>query len=1002
MPSNSSNNVTLSPTTIDLVHPSTNPSLTHAPSLYPTPSPSNVPSVTQMPSLFPTRVPSIAPSVTHTPSLKPSSVPSIEPSANPTLSHVPSPNPSHCYDLPDWTDSQGDGCDWYGAQDDRCERYGTQYKKDGYTASLACCVCNNGGFYLSDRLAPSHSPTIERPTVCYDNMQFRDSNGFTCLDYERNVDDDDAFLQGLTKCDLYDEGANENCCFCGGGFREPYVPSAAPNGNLLNTMPPTGGLGDQNDTLGCLDVFEWTDALGESCESFYNDDNGTRCDRYGEGYMKHGYVANNACCNCRGGLNASRAIYIPPTPKPRPVNPLTEDPNGELCIDTPNWRDKSGKYSCDRYDFKSNDVDTFTCDQYGHIRGENSKTASESCCICGGGYNGSLIGRTFRVTFPDDAEAMYTLYTNHSAKNGSVYQLVHDLSNNTGFHMYEVDLSSESNSLNNSYSACLYDLIFGFTDICIGPFWNTADYDFDTISKVLFTDDFYLVVPSVEQDFLSILYTPFQSFRFSAWLAVFLVTGYVAFAMNIIRNNGLCLTKRACYFRCGDACFHAWKSLAGGDLSNAKDDDEASGGEKIIVQLFPLVILTAYTATSAAFLVNFVEEKYVSLEDVISKNATICLHKRIESSFTKHHAQASDLVKSTFYTTDQLLDEIDESCDVALVSIDSFKKVCAERKLNGVKMLKDEIIMSLDNILPVRELLDDWATAFLAELDKMILSGEYNDLHRYYLDREDLSNDCFDSAESELVQLGYVHLAAPLVLTSILTTVGLFVFLSDRKKSLALRKALSSTVGIQMHDKLNDEMHQLRIDGMSPASIVRELASCNVSSEELKHAMNLLPDATMLKDLLYNHQCSSYRRDYNVLSTLTISELCEVYDRHIHRDNEVKSKNYSCDLDDVPQESSRESSNLFITSKFIESSLVEVLNDGIDPKSHLIEFILDDKDLRRAALLASFQNSANVLNGRTRNLTQIFDNDQDLEEDNDDLTSHMIVRSLFLARSASS
>jgi len=359
-------------------------------------------------------------------------------------------------------------------------------------------------------------------------------------------------------------------------------------------------------------------------------------------------------------------------------------------------------------------------------------------------------------------------------------------------------------------------------------------------------------------------------------------------------------------------------------------------------------------------------------------------------------------VISTSYTTDQLLDEVDGTCDVALVSIDSFKKACTERELNDVKMLKDEIILSLDNVLPVRELLDDWAAALLTEVDKMILAGEYNDLHRLYLDREDFSNDCFDSAESELVQLTYVHLTAPLVLTSILTTVGLIVFFSDRKKSLALRKALSSTVGIQMHDKLSDEMHRLRIDGMSPASIVRELASCNVSSEELKHAMNLLPDATMLRDLLYNHQCSSYRRDYNVLNTLTISQLCEIYDKHIYRDDNLKSRTYYNDTDDGSQEFSCEPSDLFITSKFIQSSLVEVLNDEIDPKSHLIEIILDNKDLRRAALLRSFQNSANVLNGGTRNLTQTFDNDQDLEEDNGDLNSHMIVRSLFLAKSASS
>ena len=146
---------------------------------------------------------------------------------------LPSLSPTACYDVTGWVDSQGDDCNWYDQtttnvdpshqqEQSFCELYGLEFKSRGHTAITACCVC--GGGYVSavqPSAFPTGLPTFQPTEVrdCVDDASFRDEFGFTCKDYDRDLDDDFEFVNGGTRCDLIgkETGAVEMCCACGGG-----------------------------------------------------------------------------------------------------------------------------------------------------------------------------------------------------------------------------------------------------------------------------------------------------------------------------------------------------------------------------------------------------------------------------------------------------------------------------------------------------------------------------------------------------------------------------------------------------------------------------------------------------------------------------------------------------------------------------------------------------------------------------------------------------------------
>ena len=106
----------------------------------------------------------------------------------------------------------------------------------------------------------------------------------------------------------------------------------------------------------CTDSpLDWHDIDGPTytCSWYAHDFN---CESYGNSYTNLGKTANQACCVCGGGVTST----------------CTDSPSGWYDIDGPS-------YSCSWY------AQGFNCESYGNSYVNFGKTASQACCVCGGG-----------------------------------------------------------------------------------------------------------------------------------------------------------------------------------------------------------------------------------------------------------------------------------------------------------------------------------------------------------------------------------------------------------------------------------------------------------------------------------------------------------------------------------------------------------------------------------------------------------------------------------------
>ena len=168
----------------------------------------------------------------------------------------------------------------------------------------------------------------------------------------------------------------------------------------------------------------------------------------------------------------------------------------------PEFNSSSSVASCLDYLHWStvNDMDCGTfqanpenCARYGYLNDLYSSddvimyNANHSCCACGGGYTGDLIGDDFVVGLTDGVAPFFTQYENPAhddghQKDGSIFQFMLSVSESLGIGLYAVKNYSDAsdNFLNagsdgglkgdvyRSFQRCLFDLNAGDLDACVG------------------------------------------------------------------------------------------------------------------------------------------------------------------------------------------------------------------------------------------------------------------------------------------------------------------------------------------------------------------------------------------------------------------------------------------------------------------------------------------------------------------------------------------------------
>ena len=268
---------------------------------------------------------------------RPTGTPTQTPTASPTISAAPT---GLCFDAPNWSDIYGDGCDWYS--ETTCSIYGNGYAgASGLTANDACCVCGGGN---GDGSFPTESPTISSsPTVqCFDTANWVDSWGDGCSWYSSEE-----------VCETYGgdayagpsgQNAQQACCSCGGGnsgnedspqytcsdfagFEDAWGDTCSwyiGNEQFCQSFENSQGLtaSDACCTCGggetvevieeeqgdqCEDYSDFADFGGDKCDWYESE---YYCDLYGSYVNNDGITANEACCQCGGGLISSAGEAI--------------------------------------------------------------------------------------------------------------------------------------------------------------------------------------------------------------------------------------------------------------------------------------------------------------------------------------------------------------------------------------------------------------------------------------------------------------------------------------------------------------------------------------------------------------------------------------------------------------------------------------------------------------------------------------------------------------------
>ena len=341
--------------------------------------------------------------------------------------------------------------------------------------------------------------------------------------------------------------------------------------------------------------------------------------------------------------------------------------------------------------------------------------------------------------------------------------------------------------------------------------------------------------------------------------------------------------------------------------------------EKITVAgfvIFSLIVLTAYTATSAAFLVS-IGNGYQSIDDMISssKKINVCIPKSLEGRFIEENPQASSVLTGMDMSAESLLREVGGECKGVIISADAF--VYLQQKdedlCRGVKILLSKILLTIENVIPTYELLGDIGQELIRKTNVLIEEGVYTEWHSIYTERFEKINyeikynnrsrmlrggkgkgsasaaggqnvanhaigSCGSSDEIDLdkFQLSDIHLLMPISLSLTCSTVGLVIFLVNRAKKSAAVQSTAAAV-ITLNEKNEERLLRQGLRKMSAYSLIDMLETeKSVSAADIEAAMNLLPEKDKLIDLAFLVKCTENRRDYYTIMELSVSELCKV------------------------------------------------------------------------------------------------------------------------------
>ena len=461
----------------------------------------------------------------------------------------------------------------------------------------------------------------------------------------------------------------------------------------------------------------------------------------------------------------------------------------------------------------------------------------------------------------------------------------------------------------------------------------------------------------------------------------------MAMVFNIIQKGGICISGKGGFCRFGSSIYYCLQSFTSGSVEN----DVEKMAERVVAvgfSVFGLVILTAYTATTAAFLVTGISG-FQSLDDVIKAEASICITNRIYEIALMSIPEAMPFILEKNYNTSTLLNAIGSGeCDTVILPIDSYDyAVTVDNNLcEGLNFLRDKVIMNADVVVAINPRLGTWGDMLLESINEWITNGLYDQWHVYYQSQgnnnysKDKSKRLLKGAVSggaiaassssskqgiirrdicgeveeinlETAQLTLNHLIFPIFFSFVCTTVGLVLFYCNRKRTIPLKEKIGRAAGKSLLSEEEEEyllLHNLH--GQDPLDLYRELQSFGVEAKYLKEALNELPDKSKLVEILFDKKCKVATHEFKKICELDTFELCQFLDwfENIYenaRENTEVKRGLSAAVATAATDAVRAATDL------IKPNIgLLALNNSEDPKKDLVRHIMMDKNMRRTAL----------------------------------------------------
>jgi len=422
-------------------------------------------------------------------------------------------------------------------------------------------------------------------------------------------------------------------------------------------------------------------------------------------------------------------------------------------------------------------------------------------------------GKTLRVTYPHDSLDGYNLVSSSNVDGSTTYSgatddLVKAIASeyNIALEVQEITEKSTSGFM-HSYTACVNDVLLNETDLCIGPFIGSAQ----RLSMATFTTSFFdtrLFIISYREGgltFVDELLTPLVPFTYEAWGIIIVLVCFMSSSLMFVQGRKVKRRPRSVLHWIGDNLFVGGKSFSGGGVSD--ESDEPSRAEKFIVfgfNVFGLIVLTAYTASSAAALVvDSSSAEYLTLKSVIDNDSKICTIWAYEDPLVGSHPEIGSLLTSKETVADSL-DAMDSGeCQVAILGADYFEENLGSSSTHCDKTMT-EFVLSIPIAMPVSA---EYMHPFSYAIRKYVIDGTYADFQEesketyvgdpmcsYYLDEDDV-----------ITRLGYTELLCPFLITFICTSIGLVLFFVDSSKARKLQSKHIDVNELEMKETVSVE-----------------------------------------------------------------------------------------------------------------------------------------------------------------------------------------------------